>query len=170
MRSTGEVMGIDKNFPLAFAKSQIAAGTVLPTSGTVFISVRSGDKYDILPAAKMLAECGFEIIATEGTYNVLAKNDIPATRISKLSEGRPNIKDYIKNRKVHLLINTPTKKGPQTDEGKIRSMAVLNKVPIVTTTTGAMAAARAIKELRKGDWDVRPLQEYFHSEPAEAGG
>jgi carbamoyl-phosphate synthase large subunit len=86
---------------------------------------------------------------------------VPATRIPKLSEGRPNISDYIKNKKVQLLINTPTKKGPQTDEGKIRAMAVLNKVPIVTTITGASAAARAIRAMQEGQWGVRPLQEYF---------
>jgi carbamoyl-phosphate synthase large subunit len=161
MRSTGEVMGIDRNFPLAFAKSQIAAGTVLPTKGTVFISVRDHDKEAIVPAAKMLAECGFEILATQGTFSVLAKNSVPAKRIAKLSEGRPNISDYIKNKQVHLLINTPTKKGPHTDEGKIRALAVLNKVPIVTTITGANAAARAIEAMQQTDWSVQPLQEYF---------
>jgi len=164
MRSTGEVMGIDQNFPMAFAKSQIAAGTVLPTKGTVFISVRDGDKDAIVGAAKMLADAGFEILATQGTHSVLVKNDVPATRIAKLSEGRPNISDYIKNKKVHLLINTPTKKGPHTDEGKIRSLAVLNKVPIVTTITGANAAARAIQAMQQTDWGVRPLQEYFARE------
>jgi carbamoyl-phosphate synthase large subunit len=161
MHSTGEVMGIDSNFPLAFAKSQIAAGGALPTSGTVFISVNNADKSAIIGPAKMLADCGFDIIASAGTYEALTKNDIPAQRIAKLSEGRPNIQDFIKNRQVHLIINTPTKKGPQTDEGKIRAMAVLNKVPIVTTITGANAAARAICELQKGTWDVRPLQSYF---------
>jgi carbamoyl-phosphate synthase large subunit len=161
MRSTGEVMGIDRDFPMAFAKSQLAAGTVLPTSGTVFISVRDGDKDAIIPVAKSLADAGFEIIASSGTYKALARNDIPATKISKLAEGRPNIKDYIKNGKVSLIINTPTKKGPATDEGKIRSLAVLNKVPIVTTITGANAAARAIQAMRKEQWGVRPLQDYF---------
>jgi len=161
MRSTGEVMGIDSNFPMAFAKSQIAAGTVLPTSGTVFISVRNGDKDAIVPVARQLAAGGFEILATQGTYDALRKNDVPATRIAKLSEGRPNIADYIKNKKVHLLINTPTRKGPQTDEGKIRAMAVLAKVPIVTTITGASAAARAIAALQQADWGVQPLQDFF---------
>jgi carbamoyl-phosphate synthase large subunit len=164
MRSTGEVMGIDQNFPLAFAKSQIAAGSSLPTQGAVFISVRDHDKEAIVPAARMLAEGGFEIIATDGTYKTLVDNNVRATRISKLSEGRPNIGDYIKNKKVQLLINTPTKKGPQTDEGKIRAMAVLNKVPIVTTITGANAAAKAIRAMQQDQWGVRPLQEYFGSE------
>ena len=161
MRSTGEVMGIDANFPMAFAKSQIAAGGALPTKGRIFISVNSRDKADIVPVAKTLAECGFEIIATDGTFKELQRNDIPATLIPKLAEGRPNIADFIKNGQVQLLINTPTRKGPQTDEGKIRSMAILNKVPIITTLTGARAAAAAIRELQKGDWTVRPIQAYF---------
>jgi carbamoylphosphate synthase large subunit len=161
MRSTGEVMGIDENFPLAFAKSQIAAGSNLPTQGNVFISLRKEDKPQIVPIAKLLAEMGFTILATAGTHEVLAKHDIEATRIKKLSEGRPNIKDAIKNGQVQLIINTPTKKGPATDEGKIRAMAVLNKIPIVTTITGAHAAAKAIKALKDRSWGVRPLQEYF---------
>jgi carbamoyl-phosphate synthase large subunit len=161
MRSTGEVMGIDRNFPLAFAKSQIAAGTLLPTKGTVYISVRNEDKDAIVPAAKMLAESGFDLIATAGTHQALARHDVPSRRIRKLADGRPNIKDFIKNGQVHLIINTPTKKGPQTDEGKIRSLAVLNRIPIVTTITGANAAARAIAAMQAQDWQVQPLQEYF---------
>ena len=161
MRSTGEVMGIDRTFALAFAKSQIAAGSGLPTKGTVYISVRDADKDAVVPVAKSLAAQGFELIATGGTHAVLAKSDVPATRINKLAEGRPNIRDYIKNGKVQLIINTPTRKGPQTDEGKIRAMAVLNKVPIVTTITGATAAARAIGAMQAEEWGVKPLQEYF---------
>jgi len=161
MRSTGEVMGIDANFPLAYAKSQIAAGNALPTKGRVFISVNNADKKQIAPIAKMLVDCGFEIVASEGTVKELNKNDIPATRLAKLSEGRPNIADYIKNGQVQLIINTPTKKGPATDEGKIRSMAVLHKIPMITTMTGAKAAAHAIQALQKSGWTVKPLQEYF---------
>jgi len=161
MRSTGEVMGIDRDFPLAFAKSQLAAGTVLPTKGTVFVSVRREDKETIIPVARMLVELGFNLVATTGTGEVLARNDIPATVISKLGQGRPNIQDYIKNGKIQLIVNTPTKKGPQTDEGKIRAMALLNRIPIVTTVTGASAAARAIAAMQNEDWTVRPLQEYF---------
>ena len=161
MRSTGEVMGIDDDFPIAFAKSQIAAGTVLPTKGNIFISVRDGDKQAVAPVAKKLADCGFSIHATGGTFAVLQKNDIPATRISKLAEGRPNISDLIKNGQIQLIINTPTKKGPQTDEGKIRAMAVVNKIPMITTITGANAAARAIEAMQEEEWGVRPLQTYF---------
>jgi carbamoyl-phosphate synthase large subunit len=160
MRSTGEVMGIDTTFPLAFAKSQIAAGTNLPLKGKVFISVNDADKPMAVLLAEQLVEHGFEIIASSGTYDALAKADVEAKRIPKLSEGRPNIQDFIKNNQVQLIINTPTKKGPQTDEGKIRSMAVLNKVPIVTTMTGANAVVRAIVALQQTGWDVKPLQEY----------
>jgi carbamoyl-phosphate synthase large subunit len=118
MRSTGEVMGIDATFPMAFAKSQLAAGTVLPTKGTIYISVRDDDKADVVPVARMLSDCGFTLIATSGTHRVLAANDVPATRISKLAEGRPNIKDYIKNNGVQLIVNTPTKKGRRRTRGR----------------------------------------------------
>jgi carbamoyl-phosphate synthase large subunit len=161
MRSTGEVMGIDADFPHAFAKSQIAAGSALPTRGTVFISVRNQDKKAIVPIAKVIADMGFEILATSGTHDALQQRDIPATRVAKLGEGRPNIQDFIKNGRVQLLINTPTKKGPATNEGKIRAMAVLNRIPLVTTVTGASAACRAIKAMQSGDWGVKPLQDYF---------
>jgi carbamoyl-phosphate synthase large subunit len=160
MRSTGEVMGIDVNFPLAFAKSQIAAGTVLPTKGAVYLSLRDGDKGAVPALGKQFAEAGFEIIATAGTYAILEKNGIPAQKIFKLAEGRPNIQDYIKNGQVALIINTPTKKGPQVDEGKIRALSVLHKLPIVTTITGANAAIQAIKAMQKSGWDVKPLQEH----------
>jgi len=170
MRSTGEVMGIDRNFPMAFAKSQIAAGTLLPTKGTVYISVRNEDKDAIVPAAKMLAESGFDLIATIGTHQALARHDVSSRRIRKLADGRPNIKDFIKNGQVHLIINTPTRKGPQTDEGKIRSLAVLNRIPIVTTITGANAAARAIAAMQAQDWGVRPLQEYVAGSRVQGSG
>ncbi|HZZ42524.1 MAG TPA: carbamoyl-phosphate synthase large subunit [Tepidisphaeraceae bacterium] len=161
MRSTGEVMGIDRNFPMAFAKAQIAAGTVLPTKGTVFVSVRQQDHEAIVPVARELAQSGFEMIASEGTHGVLVKNGVAAKRVAKISEGRPNVLDLIKNGKVQLIINTPTKKGPATDEGKIRATAVMYKTPILTTLTAARAATSAIRALQAGDWEVRPLQEYF---------
>ncbi len=163
MRSTGEVMGIDATFEMAFAKAQIAAGTVLPTKGTVFISVRDDDHEDVVPVAAMLAKAGFEIIASNGTFKTLARHDIPAVRIPKLAEGRPNIKDYIKNGKVQLIVNTPTKKGPQTDEGKIRGMAILNKVPNRHHDHRATAAAKAILAMQSKEWDVKPLQAYFEN-------
>ncbi len=161
MRSTGEVMGIDQNFPMAYAKAQIAAGTVLPTKGTVFISLRSADKSAIIDTARIIRDCGFTIVATAGTRDELLKNGIEARLIPKLSEGRPNIKDLIKNGQVQLIINTPTRKGPHTDEGQIRAMAVLHKIPMITTLTAAHACALAIQALQSGDWGVRPLQSYF---------
>ncbi len=162
MRSTGEVMGIDKNFALAFAKSQIAAGGPLPTTGTVFISVNDRDKKSIIGPAKILAACGFHLVSTGGTYDLLKKNDIPCERINKLSQGRPNIRDLVKNGQVQMIINTPTQKGPQTDEGKIRAMAVLSRVCMLTTVTAANAAAKAIPALQAEKWTVRPLQEYHN--------
>ena len=160
MRSTGEVMGIDRNFGLAFAKSQIAAGGPLPTSGTIFISVNDRDKKAIVGPARVLAQCGFRLVSAGSTYELLKKNDIPCERINKLSEGRPNIRDLIKNGQVQMIINTPTKKGPQTDEGKIRAMAVLSRICMLTTVTAANAAAKAIPALQAEKWTVRPLQEY----------
>jgi carbamoyl-phosphate synthase large subunit len=160
MRSTGEVMGIDGDFPLAFAKSQIAAGASLPLGGTVFISVRQGDKEAIVPVARSLSEAGFSIVATTGTHACLTQHGIAVKAITKLAEGRPNISDMLKNGQVQLIINTPTKKGPATDEGRIRAMAVLNRVPIVTTITGAHAAARAIRAMQKEQWKVKSLQAY----------
>lgn len=161
MRSTGEVMGIDHDFPTAFAKSQMAAGGSLPTSGMVFISVRQEDKANIAPIAKALVEMGFTLMATEGTLAELTKAGVPAEAVKKLAEGRPNIKDHIKNGKIKLIINTPTKKGPTTDEGKIRAMSVTHRVPIITTLTGASAAVKAIKAIKSDGWTVKPLQEYF---------
>jgi carbamoyl-phosphate synthase large subunit len=161
MRSTGEVMGIDTNFPMAFAKSQFAAGTVLPASGAIFISVRSADHEAIVPMARSLSESGFTLIASAGTHAALRRHGIPASVVPKLSEGRPNIIDRLKNGDVCLIINTPTRKGPDTDEGKIRAMSVLQRIPSVTTITGAAAVAKAIAALRQGDWQVRPLQSYF---------
>ena len=165
MRSTGEVMGIDDEFPAGVRQEPDRRGHVLPTKGNVFISVRDARQGgDRSRSRRCWPTRVSDLIATGGTFDVLRKNDIPATRISKLAEGRPNISDYIKNGQVQLIINTPTKKGPQTDEGKIRAMAVLNKVPIVTTITGANAAAKAIEAMQKEDWGVRPLQSYFGEE------
>jgi len=161
MRSTGEVMGIDTTFPLAFAKSQMAAGGSLPTTGTIYISVRNSDKQNTIPIARKLADLGFNLLATSGTHKTLADNNIPATRINKIKEGRPNIIDAIKNKTVALLINTPTTKGPKTDEGQIRAAAVMHKIPIITTLTAANAAADAMAALKKGDWTVKPLQDYY---------
>ena len=161
MRSTGEVMGLDATFPLAFAKSQLAAGTRLPTSGTVYISVAAQDREKVLPIASQFAKLNFEIVASGGTGKFLSDHDVPNTVLNKLSEGRPNIIDKMKNGEIALIVNTPTRKGFGTDEAKIRSAAVMNRVPIFTTLTAASAVAEAIAALQKSDWDVRPLQAYF---------
>jgi carbamoyl-phosphate synthase large subunit len=160
MRSTGEVMGIDDNFPLAFAKSQLAAGTNLPLKGNVYISVRSSDRKAVVPIAQKLAKLGFTILTSSGTGATLAEAGVPNTVIPKLAEGRPNIIDKMKNGEIQLIINTPTKKGPATDEGKIRAASVMNRVPTFTTLTAASAAADAIEALQKTGWDVKPLQAY----------
>jgi len=169
MRSTGEVMGIDMSFALAFAKSQMAAGVSLPTSGTIFLSVCDADKPQVVALAQQLAAMGFSLVATAGTYALLHGAGVRVRQIRKLAGGRPNIADLISNGEVDLLINTPTRRGPTTDEGKIRALATLQKLPLVTTMTGAQAASAAIAALRAGGdgqdpadaWSVRPLQEYF---------
>ena len=170
MRSTGEVMGIDMSFHLAFAKSQMAAGTTLPVSGTIFISVCEADKAGVIPLGQQLAAMGFNLMATNGTHRVLTRAGVRVERLCKLSEGRPNIADLIVNSQVDLLINTPTRRGPTTDEGKIRALATIHQIPLITTMTAANAAAGGIAALRAGAdentppaqaWTVRPLQEYF---------
>ncbi len=161
MRSTGEVMGIDRTFPVAYAKSQMAANCSLPLRGTVYISVRDADKQAIAEPARKLAALGFDLICTGGTHRVLTAAGIACRRINKIPEGRPNIIDAIKNRRVDLLINTPTNKGPTTDEGRIRAAAILYKIPIITTVTGAAAAAAAILSLKQGEWSVQCIQEYY---------
>ncbi len=166
MRSTGEVMGVDMSFGLAFAKSQMAIWLPIPTKGKVFISVRDADKPQAVIVAQKLSEMGFEICTTPGTHKLLTEAGVEAQLLPKLAEGRPNIADLITNREVDLLINTPTRHGPTTDEGKIRAMATLHNVPLITTMTAGRAAVEAIAALRAegdqdgGTWSVRPLQDY----------
>jgi carbamoyl-phosphate synthase large subunit len=170
MRSTGEVMGIDMSFGLAFAKSQIAAGMALPTSGTVFLSVSDADKSLVVSLGQRLAAMGFKLLATSGTHALLSAAGVRVRPVPKLAEGRPNIADLITNGEIDLIINTPTRRGPKTDEGKIRALATIRRVPIITTMTGADAAVAGIAALRAAAddpadagnaWTVRPLQEYF---------
>ncbi|MEO1236719.1 MAG: carbamoyl-phosphate synthase large subunit [Planctomycetota bacterium] len=171
MRSTGECMGADAEFPLAFAKAQIAAGSPLPTSGTVFLSVRESDRGALPEVARGLVDLGFRVLTTRGTHDHLATHGIETSPIKKIQEGgRPNALDLMKNGELQLIINTPTRKGAGTDEGKLRATAVRNGVPMITTVTAAKAAVRAIAALRDGDWGVRSLQEYFSADGAQAGG
>jgi len=166
MKSTGEVMGIDRSFPMAFAKAELGAGQALPTSGTVFVSVRDRDKRHIVPVAAKFAEMGFQILATSGTAHALERMDVPVERIKKVSEGRPNIIDYVKQNEVHLLINTPSGKLGRRDEIRMRSAAVQYGVPLVTTLSAAEATVGAIDALRKKEFRVKSLQEY-HAEVRE---
>ncbi|MEX2545852.1 MAG: carbamoyl-phosphate synthase large subunit [Phycisphaeraceae bacterium] len=161
MRSTGEVMGADPDFSIAFAKSQMAAGMSLPTSGKVFVSVRDADKAAIVPIARQLAAMGFDVHATGGTHRHLAEAGVETRRVMKISEGRPHAGDLIKNGELALIINTPTRKGLKTDEGRLRATAVRFNVPMITTITGASAGVRAIRALATGQWQVRAMQDYF---------
>ena len=160
MKSTGEVMGIDVSFGKAFGKSQIAAGTNLPQAGKVFISVMNKDKRQIVFLAKQMEHMGFSILATAGTGGVLKNNDIAVQILPKLSEGRPNVIDLMKNREVALIINTSGGKKPRADTVFIRSTAVLHNVPLITTMSGAQAAVNAIEAMRKEAGKVRTIQEY----------
>jgi len=160
MRSTGEVMGLDSTFPLAFAKAQIAAGLPLPHSGSVFVSVKDGDKDGVVPVARTLASLGFNILATAGTSAWLARAGVCSDVVPKLAEGlRPNVLDKIKSGQIQMLINTPSGPVPRRDEVTIRGAAITYGIPLMTTIAAAGAAALAIQALRRGDFEVRSLQE-----------
>jgi carbamoyl-phosphate synthase large subunit len=160
MRSTGEVMGLDADLGTAYAKSQIAAGGPLPLSGHVFLSVSDAHKDEVAEVGKLFADLGFELIATSGTAAVLEKAGLKVRRISKLAEGRPNAVDLLKNREIQLVINTPAGQTPRADEVRIRTTAVYTNTPIMTTLSGARAAALGIAALKKSGYGVRTLQEY----------
>lgn len=168
MRSTGEVMGLDTDFGVAFAKSQLGGGTKVPKSGTVFVSLKDGDKIRILPTMKMLVDLGFKIIATSGTQRFLEEHGVPAAKINKVLEGRPHIVDAIKNGGVQLVFNTTEGAQALADSRSLRRAALLQKVPYYTTLSGAIAAAQGIKAYVGGDLTVRPLQGYFGAEGGSA--
>src|SRR6266480_3885792 len=161
MRSTGEVMGIDRSFEVAFAKSQLGGGTRVPRSGTVFVSVREIDKTRIVDAVRLLFSLGFKVMATSGTQRFLADRGVPTEKVNKVLEGRPHIVDAITNGDVQLVFNTT--EGPQAlaDSRSLRRAALLHKVPYYTTLSGAVAAAQGIRAYRDGDLEVRTLQSYF---------
>jgi carbamoyl-phosphate synthase large subunit len=161
MRSTGEVMGISPQFSMAFAKSQLAAGTVLPREGNVFVSVAPRHREDVIDLARRLHELGFHLLATRGTAGALAAANIPAQPIKKLAEGHPNLLDFLTDDQVALILNTPSGKGARTDEGKIRAAAVQAGVPCVTTIEAATAAVRAMEALRTEEMKVQALQDRF---------
>ncbi len=161
MKSTGEVMGIDTDFPRAFAKAQKACGYTLPLGGRVFISVRNKDKRAIIFIAKKLTDMGFELIATHGTAKVLLRNGMKSELVFSIGKGRPTIHDYIKNHAVDLIINTPTGDLHRPNELLIREMAITHDIPIFSTIPGASAAVHAIDALQRGDITVTALQDYF---------
>src|SRR5580704_14587082 len=168
MKSTGEVMGIDRDYNVAFVKSQLGGGSRLPKTGTVFVSVKDADKSRILEAMRLLAELGFRIMATSGTRRYLTENGVAAIRINKVAEGRPHIVDSIKNGEVHLVFNTTEGATALADSRSLRRAALLHKVPYYTTLSGAVAAAQGIRAYLGGDLEVCALQSYFGagSDPA----
>jgi carbamoyl-phosphate synthase large subunit len=161
MRSTGEVIGLDRSFDVAFAKSQLGAGSKVPTSGTVFISVRDADKPRILHTARMLEGLGYKISATGGTWRYLKEKGLSPVRVNKVLEGRPHIVDAIKNGEIAVVINTTEGPKALNDSRSLRRNALLHKVPYYTTLSGAIAAAEGMRAYRSGDLEVRSLQSYF---------
>ncbi|RED15531.1 carbamoyl-phosphate synthase large subunit [Parasphingopyxis lamellibrachiae] len=161
MKSTGEVMGIDSDFAIAFAKSQLAGGTTLPQAGTVFVSVKESDKPHILQAIKDISNYGFAIIATAGTAKFLQDNGVEAQRINKVAQGRPHIVDAIVDGDIDLIFNTTEGWQSLKDSASIRKSAVSSQIPYFTTTPASVAAVRAIGALRTTELEVRPLQSYY---------
>ncbi|MEK0452019.1 MAG: carbamoyl-phosphate synthase large subunit [Verrucomicrobiota bacterium] len=159
MKSTGEVMGIDANFGIAYAKAQMAAQPALPKSGNIFISVADADKTKVAEIARGFAELGFTLYATSGTAAAMEKEGVPVKKLFKLSEGRPNALDMLKNGELSLVINTPSGKAAREDEVKIRSTASSNRVPVMTTLRAARASLEGIRAMRDG-YRVKPLQEW----------
>jgi carbamoyl-phosphate synthase large subunit len=163
MRSTGEVMGLDDDLGIAFAKTQMAAKPELPTSGNVFLSVKDADKARVVELGRELSALGFGIFSTVGTAAILAESGIPVQKLPRIDEGRPNAVDLIKNGQMQLVINTPSGMIPRQDENKIRMAAVSNNVCIMTTITGASAALRGITAITHKRIGVRSLQSYVGS-------
>ena len=170
MKSTGEVMGIDRDYNVAFAKSQLGGGTRLPKSGTVFVSVRDADKPRILESTRLLSGLGFRVVATSGTQRYLAENGIAAVKINKVAEGRPHIVDAIKNGEVQVVFNTTEGATALADSRSLRRAALLHKVPYYTTLSGAVAAAQGIRAYLGGDLEVCALQSYFGAGSDQASG
>src|SRR6516165_425270 len=168
MKSTGEVMGIDRDYNIAFAKSQLGGGARLPKSGTVFVSVKDADKPRILEATRLLAGLGFRVMATSGTQRYLGEHGVVAAKINKVAEGRPHIVDAIKNGEVQLVFNTTEGATALADSRSLRRAALLHKVPYYTTLSGAVAAAQGIRAYLGGDLEVCALQTYFGAESDHA--
>ena len=161
MKSTGEVMGIDANFPVAFAKSQLGAGTGLPDGGKLFVSVKDSDKPVIVPAVRTLVALGFDVVATGGTASYLEQQGIPVERVNKVAEGRPHVVDHIIDGEITLIFNTTEGWQSHKDSQSIRRSALNGKVCYFTTAAASLAAAQAIEALRSAELDVRSLQDYY---------
>jgi carbamoyl-phosphate synthase large subunit len=160
MKSTGEVMGIDADLGLAYAKSQMAAPPPLPKGGSVFISVKDDDKPNIISLAHEFVGLGFKIIATSGTAAMLAAAGVPVNKVHKIREGRPHVLDLVRNGDINFIINTPSGKIPREDEVRIRNASLARKIPIMTTIRAAQASANGIRSLQKNPLEVKTLQEY----------
>lgn len=162
MKSTGEVMGISRYFSIAYAKSQIAAGTALPRSGRIFISVADRNKPQIVDLARRLQQLGYELLATKGTGDHLEEHGVKVIRLKKIKEGHPNVLDYILNGDIQLIINTPSGKGARTDEGSIRASAIAHGVPCITTIPAAEAAVKAMEAMaQNAEFEVEAVQDRF---------
>ena len=161
MKSTGEVMGLDNDLGIAYAKSQMASGSSLPLEGRVFISVSDAHKEEVAALAKRFSDLGFKLSSTTGTAAVLAKDGLEVESVPKLAEGRPNTLDLLKNNEIHLVINTPSGQTPRADEIKIRTTAVYTNTPIMTTMGSAKAAAEGIAALKQNGYAAKPLQEFL---------
>ena len=160
MKSTGEVMGIDADLGLAYAKSQMAAPPPLPKTGGVFISVKDGDKAAVIRVAREFVDLGFQIIATSGTAKALRAANVPVTKVHKIREGRPNVLDLVTNGEINFIVNTPSGKVPREDEVRIRNASLARKIPIMTTIRAAQASANGIRSLQRSNFLVKTLQEY----------
>ena len=161
MKSTGEVMGIDADFGVAFYKAQLAAGLRLPTQGSVFVSVNGRDKGNIVPIARKFEKLGFELVATRGTATVLSACGVKVREIPKVSEGRPNYVDAIRNGQIAMVINTPLGRASYFDEKALRTTATQRGIPLITTLSGGHAIVEAIRSLKRGALTVKSLQEIY---------
>ncbi|MFK7741760.1 MAG: carbamoyl-phosphate synthase large subunit [Planctomycetota bacterium] len=168
MKSTGEVMGIDKRFGTAFAKAMVGAGNALPSEGKVFVSVRDEDKRLILPLVDRLAGLGFEIVATSGTARALENAGVPVQRVQKIHEGRPHVLDLVVNREVRLIINTPSGRRERSDDRLIRSAAATHRIPCITTLAAASATIQGMENWMKKPLEVSPVQEHHASFASDA--
>ncbi len=153
-------MGIDRDFGIAFFKSQQAAFSQIPLSGKVFVSVKNEDKKKVVEIARKFVELGYSLVATSGTAEFLKKNNIEAEVVKKIVDGRPNVTDKIRNKEIQLIINTPTGKGPKLDEAKIRSLAVSFGISCITTLNAAKATIQGIEAYRKHGFSIQTIQEY----------